>query len=153
MIRSLNDTQTAFYRMAATYRAYRGVRELIALSLILPSDVRLPEQLAKRYEDNGGNAYSTRDVIELLLAAHDGDVGATMRTILTHLEQMPTVLWKPRFNSVQGLYRAQDALMAKITAGGRHSDQTLAQHKAKRKDLRNTIANVACGALLAALKI
>ncbi len=153
MIRSLSDTHTAFYRMAATYRAYRSVRELIALSLILPSDVRLPEQLAKRYEDNGGNAYSTRDVIELLLAAHDGDVGATVRTILTHLEQMPPVLWKPGFNSVQGLYHAQDALMAKIIAGGRHSDQTLAQQKAKRVDLRNTIANVACDALLAALKI
>jgi hypothetical protein len=54
---------------------------------------------------------------------------------------------------VQGLYHAQDALMAKIIAGGRHSDQTLAQQKAKRVDLRNTIANVACDALLAALKI
>jgi hypothetical protein len=143
LIRSMDNTQAAFYQTAATYRAYRSVRELVALSLILPPDVRLPELLAKRYEDNGGNAYSTRDVIDLILAAHDGDVAATVRTILSHLERMPPVPWNPGFNSVQGLYDAQDALMPKINAGGRHSDLVLAEQKSSRKMLRDTIARTA----------
>ena len=95
--------------------------------------------------------YSTRDVVELLLAAHDNNVAATMRTILTHLGRMPSDPWNPGFNSVRGLYRAYDALMAKIIAGGRHSDQVLVEQKARRKGLQQTIAAVSRGALLQSL--
>lgn len=151
LIRSLDNTQTAFYQTAATYRAYRSVRELVALSLVLPPNVRLPELLAKRYEDNGGGSYSTRDVVDLILAAHDGDVAATVRTIVSHLERMPITPWKRGYNSVQGLYDAQDALMEKINAGGRHSDQTLAEQKLKRNALKGTIAKTARSAFLRSL--
>ena len=70
----MDNTQKAFYQTAATYRAYRSIREVVALTLILPSDVPLPGRLGTLYDHKNAGEYSTRDCIELLLAANQNDV-------------------------------------------------------------------------------
>ncbi|MEE3215596.1 MAG: hypothetical protein VX259_08505, partial [Pseudomonadota bacterium] len=153
MVRSLDSTQRAFYQMAATYRSYRGLREMVALSLVLPSDQRLPERLARLYEDNAGTGYSTRDNIILLLAAHDGDVDATVRTILNRLQAMPSDTWHDGsdFQPVRGIYAAFDASMPKLVAGGLHTDKVLALKKIESKALQDRISQIARAALVQAL--
>lgn len=152
MIRSLDATHTAFFRAAATYRSYRSVREMVALSLVLAPDQRMPEQLARRYEDNGGGVgYSTRDVVSLLLAANEGDIAATVRSILSHVEGMPEDSWHSGFNAVHGIYATHKALMGKLTAGGRHTDQILANEKLRRKALRDRVAGIARAAFVKAV--
>lgn len=151
MIKSLDASQQAFYRMASTYRSYRGLREMVALSLVLPSDQRLPESLARLYQDNAGQGYSTRDNIILLLAAHVGDVDATVKTILNHLESMPIDTWHAGFQPVHGIYAAFKKLMPKLVAGGLHTDKVLALKKLESKTLQDRISQIARAALVKAM--
>jgi len=153
MIRSMDATQRAFYQMAATYRSYRGLREMVALSLLLPSDQRLPERLARLYEDNAGTGYSTRDNIILLLAAHDGDVDATVKTIVSNLQAMPADAWRAgsSYQPVRGIYAAFDKAMPRLVAGGLHTDKVLALKKGESKALQGRISQTARLALMQAL--
>ena len=123
----------------------------IAHVLSIGQPQRLPGRLGRLYEDNGADGYSTRDVIELILAAHGNDVGATVRTILTHLERMPPNPWKRGFDGVQGIYAAQDALMDRLTAGGKGTDEVLLRYKRERNSLRDRIAMVARSTFVDAL--
>ncbi|MCB9871012.1 MAG: hypothetical protein H6837_14240 [Planctomycetes bacterium] len=146
LIASSKATQQAFYQMARTYRSYRSLREMIALTLVLPPDQDLPEPLRGRYQDNAGEAYSTRTNVTLLLAAHGGDIEAVLRALGGKLGKMPADTWHKGDDPVQGLYE----VVGNATVG-KDTDALLARHKTDRLSLHERVAQAARQALIAAL--
>ena len=94
--KGLNASHDALHDAFLSYRQYRAFREAVALSLVLPPDVPLPQRLQRYEEKSSGN--SLRDQVLMMLALHDYDAMAVARKVRDTADAMAQPLWKQRYD-------------------------------------------------------
>lgn len=149
LVRSQDDACRAFQSSFRNYRRYRGLREALALTLVLPADAPFPENLRAFDQSNGG--YSMRQSMALLLAAHGGDPAATVSAFLAAAPALPETLWAadhPAYEAFQQLF--QDHLPRMLERAS-HTDELLARWQRERNALRTRLAEGAMRAFTEAL--
>jgi hypothetical protein len=78
------------------YRQYRGFIEASAYALVLPSDVKLPQRLARYdYDSVGANLLSLRHQIDVLVELNGGDVAKVLDELKAFIaaRPLPERLW------------------------------------------------------------
>jgi hypothetical protein len=80
-----------------SYRQYRGFREAVAWSLVLPPAVPLPARL-QRYETKVGGAYSLRQQVVMVSAALDHDLAKVLAAITTTAPPLPKPIWSVAYD-------------------------------------------------------
>ncbi len=108
-LRSLKGAHDALHAAFLACRQYRGFREAVAWSLVLPPAHALPSRLA-RYETKVAGAYSLREQVMMVAAAMDWDLAKLITTITTAAPPLPKPLW----NSAYDPYPAWSAIFQKL---------------------------------------
>lgn len=94
--KGLDASHDALHDAFLSYRQYRAFREAIALSLVLPPDVPLPQRLQRYEQKSSGN--SLRDQVLMMLALHDYDAMAVAQKVRDTADAMQQPLWKQRYD-------------------------------------------------------
>ncbi|MBL8756766.1 MAG: hypothetical protein JNK15_25945 [Planctomycetes bacterium] len=89
---SLQQAHDALHDAFLAYRQYRGFREAVAWSLVLPPDVPLPLRL-RRYEDKPAGSYSLRQQITMVAAALDHDLAGLVDAIAKEAPPLSRPIW------------------------------------------------------------
>lgn len=132
--RSLDDAHTAMHAAFLAYRQYRGFREVLAWSIVLPPDVPLPRSLA-RYEAPVAGMYSLRQQVLMALAACDYDADALVASVLAAAAPLPEPLWREAYDPFAGWRTVFEGLMDRMVQQAGSTDVFLAQATAARKAL------------------
>ncbi|MCA8949524.1 MAG: hypothetical protein KDE27_08470 [Planctomycetes bacterium] len=156
LARGTSRATAGFHAAFAAYHRYRTLCETIGLVTLLAPDQRLPEVLAQRFEDNARNGnYSTRAILELMLAAFEGDVVALLDYLEQNAMQFPAEPWigPEGYQPTAALYAAFETLRDRMheLGGAGGTDALLLKSRAERIALRDRIATVASCALLDAI--
>ena len=93
----LQASHDALHRAFLSYRQYRGFREAVALTMVLPPDQGLPHRLA-RYEAKAEGAYSLREQVLMVLASEDWDVPKVLDAITASAPPMTQPLWSADYD-------------------------------------------------------
>ena len=117
--------QRALHASFLAYRQYRAFREAIALSLVLPPDVALPQRL-ERYE-HVHSGYSLRDMVTMVMAVHDYDADAVVDAVIATAPPLPQPLWSATYEPFQAWNEVFAAAVEEIVGGGQHTDDYLEQ--------------------------
>lgn len=131
------------------YRQYRGFREAVAWSLVLPPDLPLPLRL-RRYEEAPTGSYSLRQQVVMVAAAMDHDLAAFCKAIAESAPALPEPIWGGGYDPYpawNALFRGK--LDAMIDRAG-SSDTFLQQAQDERRDLAAKVAAAAQQAIAAA---
>lgn len=107
----LQQQHDALHAAFLAYRQYRGFREAIAWSLVLPPDVPLPKRLA-RYEEKASGGYSLREQVAMVAMTYDDDPEALLAAILRTTPKLPQPVWSGPHDP----YPAWNALVAERQA-------------------------------------
>ena len=146
-IRKSNDAaHDALHAAFLAYRQYRGLREAAALTLLLPPDQELPGALA-RYGQDQPSGYSMRQIVTLLLADADQDVGRVVELIRDSAPPLPDDLWNG-YQPLPALYAAFNKRIPSMIERAGDTDRLLAEQTRRRTELRDHVASVAFDALL-----
>ena len=143
--RSNDDAQDALHRAFLAYRQYRGLREALVLSLLLPPEVELPERLA-RYDADSDAGYSVRQIASLLLADAEQDVGDVVEAVQDAAPPLPAELWRG-YQAIPAYYGVFNARMNAMIARAGHTDNLLKQQEHHRRQVRDKVAAVALASL------
>ena len=145
-LRSSNDAaHEALHAAFLAYRQYRGLREAAVLALLLPPDQKLPGPLA-RYERDQPGGYSVREIVTMLLADSDQDIGRVVELIATSAPALPEDLWRG-YQALPALYAAFDERRAAMIKRVGHTDRLLAEQTRRRADVHDRLARAAYDAL------
>ncbi len=107
----LRTAHDALHDAFLAYRQYRGFREAIAWSLVLPPAAPLPARLA-RYEAKAEGAYSLREQAVMACETLDHDVEAVVAAALADAPPLPQPVWSTPYDP----YRTWDARFAALQA-------------------------------------
>lgn len=139
-LRSLQGAHDALHAAFLAYRQYRGFREAIAWSLVLPPGEALPKRLV-RYETKVQGGYSLRQQVLMVLAAKGRDPQQVVELVLASAPKLPQPIWSagydpyPRWTETfQGLVPAMiDAFGSTDACLARAEEQQRASAEAVRK--------------------
>ncbi|MBL8695153.1 MAG: hypothetical protein JNJ88_13745 [Planctomycetes bacterium] len=134
--KSLNQLHDDLHQAFLTYRQYRGMREAIALSVVLPPDVRLPKNL-QRYEEAPAGLQSLRDHVSLMLALSGQSFDHLVTAVRSTAPPLPQPLWSGGYAPVEV---TQKALVAGMATQGLTAQALLAQQREMRTSLRSRLA-------------
>jgi hypothetical protein len=149
--RNLQAMHDALHDGFLAYRQYRGFREAVAWSIVLPPSVPLPVRLS-RYETAPPKTYSLRQQVVMICELFGNDVDKVVAEITSTAPSLPEPLWKGAYDP----YVAWNAgftrhLPAMIQAAG-NTDEFLARALAAREELAVTVREAAVRALEARSK-
>lgn len=144
---SLHGFQSAFQ----AYRSYRSVREAVALSLLLDPRDELPGRLVRFQENAQGADHSSRECVEVVLGAHDGDLLAAVDAFLAAAPELPADLWTGEHRAWEGINGAFDQALQRVIGAGTHTTAVVQRHRVARRAIQDRIAATARRALLASL--
>ncbi|MCA8950016.1 MAG: hypothetical protein KDE27_10970 [Planctomycetes bacterium] len=144
--RSHDAAHDALHRAFLAYRQYRAFREAVALALVLPPDVPLPDRL-RRYDEKNGGAYSLREQVLMVLGVHDYDPAAVVRLVCDTAEPLPAPLWSAPYDPFLAWREVfEGAMPAMIEAAG-HTDRWLVEVRKARLAQAATVREAACDAV------
>ena len=145
-LRTLQGAHDALHEAFLAYRQYRGFREAVAWSLVLPPDRPLPKRLA-RYEAKVAGGYSLRQQILMVLAVKGADPRQVTAAIAANAAPLPSPLWSAGYDPYATWSATfQRLLPAMIDAAG-SSDAFLAKVETERAELAARIVAAAKKAL------
>jgi hypothetical protein len=139
---SHDQAQAALHRAFLAYRQYRGLREAIAWSALLPADVPLPAHLA-RYEAVDPKGYSLRQQVVMVLAALDHDLERLVAAVNAVAPPLPSPLWQGRYEPMAAWQQIVTCLQPKMLAEVRSTDEFLAHVLAERRVLALRLREIA----------
>lgn len=150
---SLDAAHDALHRSFLAYRQYRAFREAVALSMVMPPDVPLPQRL-RRYETAAKGLYSLRDQVQMVLAASDYDPRLVAAQVRATAPPLPDPLWSSSYNPYEGWTEIFQKAMPKMIAKSGNTDRFLetvkrewtAHAKAARANARSALGLTANGA-------
>ena len=143
---SLDAAHDALHSAFLSYRQYRAFREAVALSMLLPPDVPLPERL-ERYERKVAGAYSLRQQVMMVLAVHDYDAMAVVQQIMATCDLLPKHLWQRRYDPYPGWNKVFAAEMPKMIQAAGNTDAFLQRVVELRQQQANKIRQLAQASL------
>jgi hypothetical protein len=144
--RCLAAAHDALHAAFLAYRQYRGFREAVAWSLVLPPERALPSRL-RRYETAAAGAYSLRQQVVMVCHLFDGEAPRVVDEIARTAPALPEPIW----SGVHDPYPAWSALFAaqlpRMIEAASTSDAFLARALARRTEAANAIAAIARAAI------
>lgn len=147
----LQAAHDALHDAFLAYRQYRGFREAVAWSLVLPPSAPLPDRLA-RYEAKAEGAYSLREQALMACEALDHDVDAVVAAALADAPPLPQPVWSAPYDP----YRAWDArftaLQARMIERAGSTDAFLKTARDRRAALATTLQTRAAAIVAAPAK-
>jgi hypothetical protein len=148
----LQAAHDALHDSFLAYRQYRGFREAIAWSFVLPPDVPLPARL-RRYEEQVSGAYSLRQQVVMVAAELDNDPAALAAAIVESAPKLPEPLWSARYDPYpawMALFQGKQPAMIE-----RHgsTDACLAAAEAARHAAASALQQLARAQVLQALAV
>ncbi|MBK8095954.1 MAG: hypothetical protein IPK26_02545 [Planctomycetes bacterium] len=132
------------------YWRYRSQIEALAVTLLLDANEPLPDNL-RRFEDKAGDDYSMRECMVLLLAAHGGDVAATVDACVAAMPRLPEPLWQGEQDGFTALQKLFATAMPKMLALAPSTDALLQRCRGDGQELRQRSARTAWEAFQRAL--
>lgn len=130
----LQAAHDALHEAFLAYRQYRGFREAVAWSLVLPPDLPLPARL-QRYEQAPAGSYSLRQQVVMVAAVLDHDHAALAKAIADGAPPLPEPIWSAGYDPYpawNALFRGK--LDAMIDRAG-SSDAFLQRAQDERREL------------------
>ncbi len=141
---SLKAAHDALHDAFLAYRQYRGFREAVAWSLVLPPDRPLPQRL-QRYEAAAAGSYSLRQQVVMVCHLFDDD----LQRVVDEIVRTAPALGEPIWSSPYDPYPAWNALFATLLPAmieaATTSDAFLQKAIAQRTEAASTIATTARG--------
>lgn len=134
----LQASHDALHRAFLSYRQYRGFREAVALSAVLPIGQPLPHRLA-RYEAGGEGSYSLRQQVLMVLAVMDWDPRQLAAAIAASAPPLPQPLWSSDYDPFPAWNRIFTATQAKMIERAGSTDAWLQQAEAQRREVAAAI--------------
>lgn len=144
--RSKPAAQQALHRAFLAYRQYRGLREAIAWSVVLPPDQPLPPAL-RRYEVAPAGSYSVRDLVVMMLLACEDNPLVLVDLVVEAAPPLPQPLWSADYEPVQALQRVFDGLQERMLTAHSSTDTYLAAALQRRRLLAGVLRAAAASAL------
>jgi hypothetical protein len=135
----LQVAHDALHDAFLAYRQYRGFREAVAWSLVLPPDAPLPLRL-QRYEAKAAGAYSLRQQVTLVAAALDHDLDRLVATILETAPRLPRPVWCDAYDPYPAWTATFQSLLPRMIDAAGSSDEFLARTEAARRELATSLA-------------
>ena len=146
--RSREDAYAGFRRAFEVWCGRRSTIEMVALACLLDPATPLPGRLA-RYENGGPGTHSLRELVELIVIAHDGDVLAACDAIVAEFPALDGEPWEGDRESWRAVVRAYEKVEPKLLAGTRSTFDQLADSRQARSHTRVARAMAAGRALVA----
>ncbi|MBZ0152560.1 MAG: hypothetical protein K8J09_13625 [Planctomycetes bacterium] len=148
----LQQAHDALHAAFLAYRQYRGFREAIAWSLVLPVDAPLPPRLA-RYEAAAPGGYSLRQQVLMVDLMLGHDIDALVKAVLDEAPQLPQPIWDGGHDPYAAWTPFFTGLLPKMIERAGSSDALLEQAQHERRVLATALLKVAlehCEGLAAA---
>ena len=138
----LQAAHDALHEAFLAYRQYRGFREAVAWSLVLPPDARLPSRLA-RYEERVEGSYSLRQQVVMVSKALDHDLDALVESIVADAPPLPQPVWSKGYDPYPPWAARFQKLQATMIERSGTTDAFLAAAEAERRELAAKLAELA----------
>ncbi len=148
-LRGLQAAHDALHAAFLAYRQYRGFREAVAWSLVLPPDRPLPVRLA-RYEAKTTGAYSLREQVTMVAAAMDHELAKVADGIAATAAPLPKPLWSGAHDPYVRWNETFAGLLPRMIERAGSSDAFLQRSLAERRELATAIAAAGKQQVLAA---
>lgn len=146
VLRSLQGAHDALHDAFLAYRQYRGFREAVAYSLVLPPSVSLPQRLS-RYEEKVAGGYSLREQVEMVLALEGGEPQKVAQAIVATAPGLPQPLWNAAYDPYPKWSEHFATLLPKMIEAAGNSDEFLRKAVGARTAVRDFVAEQARQAL------
>ena len=130
----LQQAHDALHDAFLAYRQYRGFREAVGWSLVLPPDVALPARLA-RYEEKAAGGYSLREQVTMAAAAMDHDLAALCDAIGKDAPPLPQPVWSAAYDPYPAWNARFLSLQPRMIEQAGSTDAFLAAAVAARREL------------------
>jgi hypothetical protein len=130
---SLQKAHDALHDAFLAYRQYRGFREAVAWSLVLPPDTPLPTRL-RRYEERPAGSYSLRQQVTMVAEALDRDIASLVDAIVTTAPSLPQPLWSKPYDPYPAWLAKFTALQPKMIESKGSTDAFLQAAETARRD-------------------
>ena len=141
-LRSLQGAHDALHEAFLSYRQYRGFREAVAWSLVLPPTAPLPARLA-RYEAAVPGGYSLRQQVTMVLASKAHDPRQVTELVASHAAPLPKPIWSASYDPYPRWNEQFAALLPAMIDAAGSSDAFLAQAVAARRTLAERLTQAA----------
>ncbi|MFN9757722.1 MAG: hypothetical protein ACK58X_15050 [Planctomycetota bacterium] len=145
----LRTAHDALHDAFLAYRQYRGFREAVAWSLLLPPATPLPTRLA-RYEAKAAGAYSLREQVVMAGEALGHDVDAVVAAVLADAPPLPQPVWSAAYDPYPAWSATFASLQARMIEHAGSTDAFLQRAQARRAALAAALRQRAVAALDAA---
>lgn len=134
----LRTAHDALHGAFLAYRQYRGFREAVAWSLLLPPATPLPVRLA-RYEAKAGGAYSLREQVVMAGEALGHDVDAVVAAIVAGAPPLPQPIWSAAYDPYPAWSATFASLQARMIEQAGSTDAFLRRAQARRDALAEAL--------------
>lgn len=131
--RGPDAAQVAFHRAFRNVRLYRELREMIALTFLLPGEAPMPSDLSSYEQKLSSDRHSSRECVEILLEICEGDVNEVIRRVR---EASPPFLedpWTAAYPTTQAIDKPFRAALNEVLKDGQRSSQELLSDWRKRR--------------------
>ena len=129
----LQVAHDALHAAFLSYRQYRGFREAVAWSLVLPPAAKLPARL-QRYEAKVEGAYSLRQQVVMAAAALDWDLDALVGAITKAAAPLPKPVWQATHDPYPAWNATFAGLQPKMLERAGSTDAFLQQVESQRTE-------------------
>jgi hypothetical protein len=146
LARGLQVAHDALHDAFLAYRQYRGFREAVAWSIVLPPGRALPKRL-QRYETAPAGAYSLRQQVVMVCALFDGDVQHLVDEIVRTAQALPEPVWIANYDPYPAWNELFKTQLPRMIEAASTSDAFLAQAQARRTEEANKIITIAQAAI------
>jgi hypothetical protein len=146
LARGLQVAHDALHDAFLAYRQYRGFREAVAWSIVLPPGRALPKRL-QRYETAPAGAYSLRQQVVMVCALFDGDVQHLVDEIVRTAPALPEPVWIANYDPYPAWNELFKTQLSRMIEAASSSDEFLAQAMARRTEEANKIITIAQAAI------
>jgi hypothetical protein len=146
MGRGLQAAHDDLHDAFLAYRQYRGFREAVAWSLVLPPGRALPKRL-QRYETGVPGAYSLRQQVVMICELFDGDVQRIVGEIVRTAPALPQPVWKGTYDPYPAWSELFKTQLPHMIEAASSSDDFLAGAERRRTEQANAISAIAQAAI------
>ena len=138
----LQVAHDALHDAFLSYRQYRGFREAMAWSFVLPPDLPLPARLA-RYEAKVEGSYSLRQQVTMVAARFDHDPARLVAAIRAAAPPLPEPLWHAKYDPYPPWLAVFQELQPAMIERHGSTDACLAAAEAERRAASQAVAAAA----------
>jgi hypothetical protein len=139
---SLGTAQDALHDSFLALRQYRGFREAVAWTLVIPPSSPLPHRL-QRYEAKAEGAYSLREQVLMVAECLDYDLHEIVALVLADAPRLSEPIWSKAYDPYPAWNASFMKLQPTMIQMARSTDGMLDRAKTRRAELADALRKIA----------